>query len=119
MVAHRKVNMQDVGIDYLAFSAHKVYAPSGTGALIVRKGLPGFSSAETELIRSSGEENPGGIAALGKALNLLQRIGLDLIREEVWLKLQVKNELIEINREKKNSKEYRKYDYENPLVAEP
>ena len=38
---------------------------------------------------------------------------------ELWLKLQVKNELIEINREKKNSKEYRKYDYENLLVAEP
>ena len=35
-----------------------------------------------ELIRSSGEENAGGIAALGKALVLLQRIGFDRIREE-------------------------------------
>jgi len=82
MVAHRKVNMQATGIDYLAFSAHKVYAPFGSGALVVKKGLPGFSSPETELIRSSGEENAGGIAALGKALILLQRVGLDLIREE-------------------------------------
>lgn len=38
---------------------------------------------------------------------------------ELWLRLQVKNELIEINREKENSKKYRKYDYENLLVAEP
>ena len=38
---------------------------------------------------------------------------------ELWLRLQVKNELIEINREKEKSKEYRKYDYENLLVAEP
>jgi len=38
---------------------------------------------------------------------------------ELWLRLQVKNELIEINREKERSKEYRKYDYENLLVAEP
>jgi len=38
---------------------------------------------------------------------------------ELWLRLQVKNELIEINREKENNKEYRKYDYENLLVAEP
>jgi len=38
---------------------------------------------------------------------------------ELWLRLQIKNELIEINREKEKSKEYRKYDYENLLVAEP
>jgi selenocysteine lyase/cysteine desulfurase len=41
-----------------------------------------FNPAEMELIQSSGEENAGGIAALGKALLLLQRIGLDLIQEE-------------------------------------
>jgi selenocysteine lyase/cysteine desulfurase len=82
MVAHRKVEMEQTGIDYLAFSAHKVYAPFGTGVLVVRKGLLNFSPAEMELIQSSGEENAGGIAALGKALVLLQRIGLDLVREE-------------------------------------
>jgi len=37
---------------------------------------------ELEQIKSSGEENPGGIAALGKALVIVERIGLDLIREE-------------------------------------
>jgi selenocysteine lyase/cysteine desulfurase len=35
-----------------------------------------------EQIQSSGEENVGGIAALGKALVLLQRIGMELIQEE-------------------------------------
>ena len=50
--------------------------------LVVRKGLLNFSPAELELIQSSGEENVGGIAALGKALVLLQRIGLDVIQEE-------------------------------------
>ena len=35
-----------------------------------------------EIIRSSGEENAGGIAGLGVALLYLQRIGLDLIQEE-------------------------------------
>jgi len=82
LVAHRKVWMEKCGIDYLAFSAHKVYAPFGCGVLVVKKGLLHFSSAELELIRSSGEENAGGIAALGKALVLLQRIGMDVIREE-------------------------------------
>ena len=82
MVAHRKVAVSATGIDYLAFSAHKVYAPFGSGALVVRKGLPGFGPLETESIRSSGEENAAGIAALGKALILLQRMGLDHIMEE-------------------------------------
>jgi selenocysteine lyase/cysteine desulfurase len=82
MVAHRKVSVESCGIDYLAFSAHKAYAPFGTGMLIVRKGLLNFSTSELELIRSSGEENAGGIAGLGKSLLLLQRIGPDLIREE-------------------------------------
>jgi selenocysteine lyase/cysteine desulfurase len=82
LVAHRKVEMERCGIDYLAFSAHKVYAPFGCGALVVRKGLFNFGPAELEQIKSSGEENVGGIAALGKALVLLQRIGLDVIREK-------------------------------------
>jgi selenocysteine lyase/cysteine desulfurase len=82
LVAHRKIEMEQCGIDYLAFSAHKVYAPFGTGVLMVKKGLLNFGSVEMELIQSSGEENAGGIAALGKALVLLQRIGLDLIQEE-------------------------------------
>jgi selenocysteine lyase/cysteine desulfurase len=82
MVAHRKIEMKRCRIDYLAFSAHKVYAPFGTGVLVVRKGLLNFSPAELDLIQSSGEENVVGIAVLGKALLLLQRIGLDLIREE-------------------------------------
>ncbi|MFZ2420017.1 MAG: aminotransferase class V-fold PLP-dependent enzyme, partial [Anaerolineae bacterium] len=46
LIAHRKVEMAACGIDYLAFSAHKAYAPFGTGALVVRKGLLQFSSAE-------------------------------------------------------------------------
>jgi selenocysteine lyase/cysteine desulfurase len=82
LVAHRKIEMEGCGIDYLAFSAHKVYAPFGSGALVARKGLLNFSPAELALIRSSGEENVVGIAALGKALVLLQRIGLDVIQEE-------------------------------------
>jgi selenocysteine lyase/cysteine desulfurase len=82
LVAHRKVDMEGCGIDYLAFSAHKVYAPFGCGVLVVKKGLLHFSPVEMELINLSGEENTGGIAALGKALVILQRIGMDVIQEE-------------------------------------
>ncbi len=82
LVAHRRVEMEKCGIDILAFSAHKVYAPFGCGVLVARKGLLEFIPEEREMIRLSGEENAGGIAALGKSLVLLQRIGMDLIQRE-------------------------------------
>jgi selenocysteine lyase/cysteine desulfurase len=82
LIAHRRVDMEACGIDYLAFSAHKVYAPFGCGVLVARKGMLKFTTSEFELIRSSGEENAGGIAALGKSLLLLQRIGMDTLQNE-------------------------------------
>ncbi|TZF85722.1 transcriptional regulator (plasmid) [Pedobacter sp. BS3] len=39
------------------------------------------------------------------------------IGPEYWLRIEVKNELIEINKEKAKNKDYRKYDYRNLLVA--
>ena len=82
IVAHRKVEMERCGIDLLAFSAHKNYAPFGTGVLVARKGVLKFNAAELSQMQSSGEENITGIAALGKALVLLQRIGMDVIEKE-------------------------------------
>ena len=82
LVAHRAVDIDALGIDALAFSAHKVYAPFGAGVLVVRKGMLSFTPSDMERIRDSGEENVGGIAALGKALVLLQRVGFDVIQAE-------------------------------------
>ncbi|MEI8113098.1 MAG: aminotransferase class V-fold PLP-dependent enzyme [Bacteroidia bacterium] len=98
LVAHREVNMEECGIDYLAFSAHKVYAPFGCGVLVARKDLLKFSEKDLELIQSSGEENAGGIAALGKALILLNRIGMELIEaEEQSLTRKILNGMAHIN----------------------
>ncbi len=82
LVAHQKINMQETNIDYLAFSAHKVYAPFGSGALLGRKEMLHFTDEELVQLHRSGEENVAGIAAMGKALVLLQRVGMDTIREE-------------------------------------
>lgn len=82
LVAHRTVNIDKWGIDYFAFSGHKVYAPFGSGVLLVRKELVSNDSAELQKIRDSGEENVTGIAALGKVISLLQRVGMDIIEEK-------------------------------------
>lgn len=82
LAAHRKIDMKDWDLDYLAFSAHKLYAPFGSGALIVRRGLISSSFTYKENVIRSGEENVSGIAALGKSIILLQRIGLNIIEEE-------------------------------------
>lgn len=82
LAGHRKIDMEVDDLDYLAFSGHKMYAPFGTGGLVVRKGLWPSGKDEIEKNRVSGEENAVGIAALGKAIDLLQRIGMDVVREE-------------------------------------
>ena len=82
LVAHRKINIEELDIDYLAFSAHKAYAPFGSGALLIKKGLLNFTMEEYELLCNSGEENSAGIASLGKAFLLLQKIDLELVRQE-------------------------------------
>jgi selenocysteine lyase/cysteine desulfurase len=81
LVAHRLVDIEKSDIDYFAFSGHKIYAPFGSGALVVRKGLLSYDQNELLKIRNSGEENVIGIAALGKAMVLLQRIGMNVIEE--------------------------------------
>ena len=79
LVAHREINVNRIEADYLAFSAHKVYAPFGCGVLVARKGIMDMNSEKMKLAISSGEENAGGIAALGKSLLLLKRIGFGVI----------------------------------------
>ncbi|MFX1341201.1 MAG: aminotransferase class V-fold PLP-dependent enzyme [Promethearchaeota archaeon] len=81
VVAHRRISLSELGIDFFAFSGHKVYAPFGSGALVVKKELIDSNSEDITKIKVSGEENVVGIATLGKALILLQRIGMDVIEE--------------------------------------
>jgi selenocysteine lyase/cysteine desulfurase len=81
LVAHREVSMEKTGIDYFAFSGHKAYAPFGSGALIVRKGIVQTDAGELEKTLKAGDENTTGIAAIGKAFVLLQRVGMQVVEE--------------------------------------
>lgn len=82
LIAHRPVDMKTWNIDCVAFSAHKVYAPFGCGVLVVKKGMLNMKQEEMQQISKLGEENAGGIAALGKAMLLLRNIGYDQIGAE-------------------------------------
>ncbi|MFC5676839.1 aminotransferase class V-fold PLP-dependent enzyme [Aeromicrobium endophyticum] len=37
LLAHRRLSLEDSGVDYVAFSGHKLYAPFGAGALVGRR----------------------------------------------------------------------------------
>lgn len=78
LAAHRVCEMAAWGADWLAFSAHKAYAPFGAGVLAARKGLLKISEED----RASGEENAAGIAAMAKSVLLLKRVGMDIIQTE-------------------------------------
>jgi selenocysteine lyase/cysteine desulfurase len=82
IVAHRPVRLTDSGIGFFAFSAHKIYAPFGCGVLMVRRGLMPMSAEFRDKVKASGESNAAGIAALGKALVLLQQVGMETIMAE-------------------------------------
>ncbi len=63
-------------VDLLTISGHKMYAPQGTGALFVRKGVqltPLFHGGPHERQRRAGTENVPGIVGLGKAAECAQR----------------------------------------------
>lgn len=60
------------GLDLLALSGHKLNAPKGIGALIVRRGTPlvALVSGHQEKNRRGGTENVAGIVAFGAACEL-------------------------------------------------
>ncbi len=70
------INFRDWGITYLTLSGHKMYAPKGIGALILRKGYQLepliYGGGQQKGIRA-GTLNVAGIAGLGEACRLRQQ----------------------------------------------
>lgn len=104
LAPHRRIDMKpqnDPGhIDFLAFSAHKIYAPYGAGVLIGDKhffeqGDPDYVGGGTVDIVSldyaywtkapekeeAGTPNTVGVIALAEALLTLKKIGMDVVAE--------------------------------------
>ncbi|RMI03755.1 MAG: aminotransferase class V-fold PLP-dependent enzyme [Calditrichaeota bacterium] len=99
-IPHRRVDMKPQDdpqhIDFLAFSAHKIYAPLGAGVLIADKDA--FAEGPPDLVgggtvdvvsldyafwtalperEEAGSPNTVGIVALAKALQVMEELGME------------------------------------------
>ncbi len=99
-VPHMPVNVRDINADFYAFSAHKMLGPTGVGILYAKEVL--FEEMEPfnlggEMISEvrydyvnwaelphkfeAGTPNIAGVAAFSPAMEYLNKIGMDKIRE--------------------------------------
>ena len=70
------VNVNEINVDLLSVSAHKVYGPKGIGVLFIRKGVkmePLIHGGHHERRKRAGTENMPGIVGLGKAAEIVGR----------------------------------------------
>jgi cysteine desulfurase len=68
------IDVNELNVDLGSFSAHKVYGPKGIGALYMREGLDIdnlIHGGHQEMGRRAGTENTLGIAAFGKACEVI------------------------------------------------
>ncbi len=99
-VPHMAVDMQALGCDVLAFSAHKMLGPTGVGVLCappeLLESLPPFlgGGEMISVVREdastwadvphkfeAGTPNIGDVIALNAALDYLEELGMDAVRE--------------------------------------
>lgn len=97
---HKKVDVQDIGCDFLAFSGHKFLAPTGIGGLYAKKEIlekmnpflrggemieyvtrESATYAEVPHKFEAGTVNVGGAVGMKAACDYLSAIGFDAIEE--------------------------------------
>lgn len=100
-VPHMKVDVNEIGADFLAFSGHKLMAPMGIGVLYGKKGLleamdPFLTGGEmieyvtrdsatwAELPHKfeAGTVNAADAVGLEAAINYIESVGFDFIKEQ-------------------------------------
>ncbi len=69
------VNVQELGVDLLSLSGHKLYGPKGVGALYIKRGTPFeplILGGGQEREKRSGTENVPSIVGLAEAVRLAE-----------------------------------------------
>ncbi|HZL09964.1 MAG TPA: cysteine desulfurase [Prolixibacteraceae bacterium] len=94
--AHLRIDVQDLDVDFYAFSAHKMYGPNGVGVLYGKKELleqmppyqgggemisevrfSGTTFNELPYKFEAGTPNISGVIAFGAAIDYLENIGIE------------------------------------------
>ena len=117
-IGHTLVDVTNMDIDFLAFSAHKMLGPTGVGVLygkynLLDKIVPykygggmniSFSSPkeieymDLPLRLEAGTQNIEGVLGLGEAIDYINKVGLDNIEEyTIELKKYLVNKLKQLN----------------------
>ena len=98
-MGHLKMDVQNLDVDFLTFSAHKMYGPTGVGVIYGKTELmknikpiifgggmnSSYSSDMTRIydelpdLLEAGTQNIAGVIGLGKTIEYLNKIGLDKI----------------------------------------
>ncbi len=99
-VQHRPVDVARLGADFLVFSGHKMYGPSGTGVLwgkaelleamppyqgggdmIERVSFDGTTFNDIPFRFEAGTPDIAGIVALGAAVDFIESVGIEAIHD--------------------------------------
>lgn len=100
-IGHMKVDVQDLDVDFLAFSAHKMCGPTGIGVLYAKENLltdtkpiifgggmnASFDTDGTRIyseiptLLEAGTPNIAGVIGLGAAISYLMEIGMEKIEQ--------------------------------------
>ena len=100
-VAHLPVNVIDLGVDFYAFSGHKMYGPTGVGVLWIKKerieetepvNFGGGMIAEVDLDKATLAPSPqkyeggtppiGEVIGLGAAIDFINEVGMQNITNQ-------------------------------------
>jgi len=101
-IPHKKCNVVDTDVDFLAFSAHKMLGPTGVGILYAKYELmqniepvnlgggmnESFDTPEKMVLKEvptrleAGTPNIAGVIGLGEAIRYLNKVGMDKIEKQ-------------------------------------
>jgi cysteine desulfurase/selenocysteine lyase len=117
-IAHSKIDVVDMDIDFMVFSGHKIYGPTGIGVMygkfdLLEKMEPvnyggGMNATftndgymelrETPVKFEAGTQNIAGVIGLATSIDYINRIGIDKIRKyECELREYLVKRLLELD----------------------